>query len=38
MAGVSAAFVKEPMRRMTQASIARDDGTTVLSDDISEDE
>jgi hypothetical protein len=34
--GVSAAFVKELMRRIAQASIARDDGTTVESDDISE--
>jgi ATP-dependent Clp protease adapter protein ClpS len=34
--GVSAAFIKELMRRITQASIARDGGTTVESDDISE--
>ena len=34
--GVSAAFVKELMRRIAQASIARDGGTTVESDDISE--
>jgi ATP-dependent 26S proteasome regulatory subunit len=29
--GVSAAFIKELMRRIAQASIARDDGTTVES-------
>jgi ATP-dependent Clp protease adapter protein ClpS len=34
--GVSAAFVKELMRRTAQASIARDGGTTVLPDDIGE--
>jgi len=34
--GVSAAFVKELMRRVAQASIARDGGTTVGSGDISE--
>jgi ATP-dependent 26S proteasome regulatory subunit len=34
--GVSAAFIKELMRRIAQASIARDRGTTVESDDISE--
>jgi ATP-dependent Clp protease adapter protein ClpS len=34
--GVSAAFIKELMRRIAQASIARDGGTTVVSDDISE--
>ncbi len=34
--GVSAAFVKELMRRIAQASIARDGGKTVESDDISE--
>jgi hypothetical protein len=34
--GVSAAFIKELMRRVAQASIARDGGTTVESDDISE--
>jgi ATP-dependent 26S proteasome regulatory subunit len=34
--GVSAAFIKELMRRIAQASIARDGGTTVESDDISE--
>ena len=34
--GVSAAFIKELMRRMAQASIVRDGGTTVESDDISE--
>ena len=34
--GVSAAFIKELMRRIAQASIARDDGTTVDSGDISE--
>jgi len=34
--GVSAAFIKELMRRITQASIVRDGGTTVESDDISE--
>jgi len=34
--GVSAAFVKELMRRIAQASIVRDGGTTVESDDISE--
>jgi hypothetical protein len=34
--GVSAAFIKELMRRVAQASIARDGGTTVLSADISE--
>ena len=32
--GVSAAFIKELMRRIAQASIARDDGTTVESGDI----
>ena len=34
--GVSAAFIKELMRRVAQASIARDNGTTVESTDISE--
>jgi ATP-dependent 26S proteasome regulatory subunit len=34
--GVSAAFIKELMRRIAQASIARDGGTTVVSDDIGE--
>jgi ATP-dependent Clp protease adapter protein ClpS len=34
--GVSAAFIKELMRRVAQASIARDGGTTVEADDISE--
>jgi ATP-dependent Clp protease adapter protein ClpS len=34
--GVSAAFIKELMRRIAQASIARDGGTTVESSDISE--
>jgi AAA+ superfamily predicted ATPase len=34
--GVSAAFIKERMRRVAQASIARDGGTTVESNDISE--
>jgi hypothetical protein len=34
--GVSAAFIKELMRRIAQASIARDGGTTVVTDDISE--
>jgi ATPase family associated with various cellular activities (AAA)/ATP-dependent Clp protease adaptor protein ClpS len=34
--GVSAAFIKELMRRIAQASIARDGGTTVKADDISE--
>jgi ATP-dependent Clp protease adapter protein ClpS len=34
--GVSAAFIKELMRRIAQASIARDGGTTVVSGDISE--
>jgi ATP-dependent Clp protease adapter protein ClpS len=34
--GVSAAFIKELMRRIAQASIARDGGATVGSDDISE--
>lgn len=34
--GVSAAFIKELMRRIAQASIARDGGTTVESDDVSE--
>ena len=34
--GVSAAFVKELMRRIAQASIIRDGGSTVGSDDISE--
>jgi ATP-dependent Clp protease adapter protein ClpS len=32
--GVSAAFIKELMRRVAQASIARDGGTTVESGDI----
>jgi len=35
-AGVSAAFIKELMRRVAQASIARDGGKTVESGDISE--
>jgi hypothetical protein len=34
--GVSAAFIKELMRRIAQASIARDGGTSVESGDISE--
>jgi ATP-dependent Clp protease adapter protein ClpS len=34
--GVSAAFIKELMRRIAQASIARDGGTSVEADDISE--
>jgi len=34
--GVSAAFIKELMRRIAQASLARDGGTTVESDDIRE--
>jgi hypothetical protein len=34
--GVSAAFIKELMRRVAQASIARDGGTTVASADLSE--
>jgi len=34
--GVSAAFIKELMRRVAQASIARDGGTSVGSADISE--
>jgi ATP-dependent 26S proteasome regulatory subunit len=34
--GVSAAFIKELMRRIAQASIARDVGTTVISGDIGE--
>jgi ATP-dependent Clp protease adapter protein ClpS len=34
--GVSAAFIKELMRRIAQASIARDGGTSVESHDISE--
>jgi ATP-dependent 26S proteasome regulatory subunit len=34
--GVSAAFIKELMRRVAQASIARDGGATVESADISE--
>jgi len=34
--GVSAAFIKELMRRIAQASIARDGGATVVSGDISE--
>jgi ATP-dependent 26S proteasome regulatory subunit len=34
--GVSAAFIKELMRRIAQASIARDGGTTVETEDIGE--
>ena len=34
--GVSAAFIKELMRRIAQASILRDGGSTVGSGDISE--
>jgi ATP-dependent Clp protease adapter protein ClpS len=34
--GVSAAFIKELMRRIAQASIARDGGTSAESDDIGE--
>ena len=34
--GVSAAFIKELMRRIAQASIARDGGTSVESGDIGE--
>ena len=32
--GVSAAFIKELMRRIAQASIARDGGQDVTADDI----
>ncbi|WP_204323311.1 hypothetical protein, partial [Streptococcus pneumoniae] len=35
-AGTSCAFVKELMRRLAQASIARDGGTSVISADIDE--
>jgi hypothetical protein len=34
--GVSAAFIKELMRRVAQASISRDGGATVESADIGE--
>jgi hypothetical protein len=34
--GVSAAFIKELMRRIAQASVARDGGTSVESGDIGE--
>jgi len=34
--GVSAAFIKELMRRIAQASIVRDGGASVESDDVSE--
>lgn len=34
--GVSAAFIKELMRRVAQASIAHDGGTTIETGDISE--
>jgi hypothetical protein len=34
--GVSAAFIKELMRRVAQASIVRDGGQTVISADIEE--
>ena len=34
--GVSAAFIKELMRRIAQASIARDGGASVESGDIAE--
>jgi ATP-dependent 26S proteasome regulatory subunit len=34
--GVSAAFIKELMRRIAQASVARDGGATVQSGDVSE--
>ena len=34
--GVSAAFIKELMRRIAQASIARDGGASVVSGDIAE--
>ena len=34
--GVSAAFIKELMRRIAQSAIARDDGTSVVSGDIDE--
>jgi ATP-dependent Clp protease adapter protein ClpS len=34
--GVSAAFIKELMRRLAQASIARDDGNSLTSTDIDE--
>jgi hypothetical protein len=34
--GVSAAFIKELMRRIAQTSIARDGGSTVESGDIGE--
>jgi len=35
-AGVSAAFIKELMRRLAQASVARDGGTSVTSADLDE--
>jgi hypothetical protein len=34
--GVSAAFIKEMMRRVAQSSIARDDGNSVTSADLQE--
>ena len=34
--GVSAAFIKEMMRRIAQASIIRDGGATVKSEDVGE--
>jgi ATP-dependent 26S proteasome regulatory subunit len=34
--GVSAAFIKELMRRIVQTSIARDGGSTVVSGDVGE--
>ena len=34
--GVSAAFIKELMRRIAQSAIARDDGASVISSDIDE--
>ena len=34
--GVSAAFIKELMRRIAQASISRDGGTTIASADLGE--
>jgi len=34
--GVSAAFIKELMRRIAQSAIARDDGASVVSGDIDE--
>ena len=34
--GVSAAFIKELMRRIAQSSLARDGGNSITSDDIDE--